>query len=78
VDTEVAHLMGIRERTRLSREDDDAQVLRVIAENPRTTVKAIAENLGWIRTRGVAVGAPNSMRVYKAIRRLRKKGQVRW
>jgi Winged helix-turn-helix DNA-binding len=78
MDTEVAYLMGIRERTRLNREADDVQVLRLITENPRITVKAIAENLGWIRTTGVAAGQPNSMRVYKAIRRLRKKGQVRW
>ena len=78
MDTEVPQWLTKRGRPRLnSREDDDVQVLQVIIENPEMTRKAIAEKLGWIRTRGVGAGQPHWVRVLKAIERLRNKGQLR-
>jgi Winged helix-turn-helix DNA-binding len=59
------------------REQDDAQVLQLIIENPRITQRAIAEKLGWVRTTGVAVGALNWSRVFQAMERLREKGRLK-
>ena len=77
MDTEVPHWVSTRGGVRLRREEDDRQVRQLIKENPGLSLRTMAENLGWIKTTGVATGQPNLMRVYKAIKRLRESGQLR-
>jgi len=48
---------------------DDARVLELIGENPGMSNVEIAKALGWIQ--------PNRGRAREAIKRLRKKGQLR-
>ena len=55
------------------RQQDDAELLRFLTENPQFTQRDIAEKLGWLWP----TGSPNPLRVRQAIKRLRNKGQLR-
>jgi hypothetical protein len=77
LDTEVPQWLGKHDRDRVKQEQDDLRVLQLIAENPRITLKAIAENLGWTTVRGKGAGQPRVTKAFRAVERLRYKGQLR-